>query len=159
MGPCSGGAGLMGGAAVWYCCTMCAEAAKRAEDDPQGVEERRQAALEVSFLEAVRGRLGDDVPTLKALGDLYTKTGRVDDGLQTDLLLAGLCPDDGGVWYNLACSHSLKGTVEAGLQALARALERGYRDVEWMLRDPDLMALRRDPRFMELIGRPPPDGA
>lgn len=110
-------------------------------------------AVEIGFLEGVRTRLGDDVPTLKALADLYTRAGRLADGLALDLRLAGLCPDDALVRYNLACSYAVTGSPDEAFDALSRAVELGYRDGLWMKHDEDLKTLRGDPRFQSLIER------
>ena len=63
-------------------------------------------------------------------------------------------------YYNLACTHALLGDVELALDYLAREF-RGIgrspgavsRQREWARTDPDLAALRGDPRFEELVGR------
>jgi hypothetical protein len=43
--------------------------------------------------------------------------------------------------------------IDPGFFALQRSLELGYRHVKWLRRDPDLRALRRDPRFARLLRR------
>lgn len=107
--------------------------------------------IELRFLEGVCKRCPDDVRVLKALGDLYTRVGACDKGLEVDLHLARACPDEPEVWYNLGCSHALVGNKEDAFRALARALELGYDDVEWMSKDNDLESIRRDPRFHTLL--------
>ena len=108
---------------------------------------------EIAFLEAVRQRCPRHVGTLKALGDLYTRTGRVEDGLRVDLRLVRLCPRDDMVWYNLGCSYALTGHSERAFHALERAVDLGYDDAGWMNRDEDLASLRCDPRFTRLLNR------
>ncbi|MBK8180730.1 MAG: hypothetical protein IPK67_17920 [Planctomycetes bacterium] len=61
--------------------------------------------------------------------------------------------------YNLACTHALLGDRERALEYLARELRPGGRSpgaIErqrvWARTDPDLAALRDDPRFRELVG-------
>ena len=63
--------------------------------------------VELRFLEGVARRKPDDVLVFKALGDLYTRIGKVDAGLQADLKLVQLCPRESEVWYNLGCSYAL----------------------------------------------------
>lgn len=121
----------------------------------------RPQRVEMSFLESVRRRLPAHQRTLEALGHLYTRTGRFADGLQVDEALTRLRPEDPVAWYNLACSQALTGQPESALQALGRALELGYDDVEWIRGDPDLKSLQDDPRFQALLAdrRRPADGA
>ena len=56
-------------------------------------------------------------------------------------------PDNPNVLYNLACVESLAGEHDAALEHLARALELDPRGREWSKGDPDLDAIRADPRF------------
>jgi len=108
---------------------------------------------EISFLEAVARRCPQDVDVLKALGDLYTRTGRYEDGLKTDLELAGLCPRESLVWYNLACSYALLNRSEEALASLERSIVLGYRDARWIREDRDLDSLKKDQRFISLLQR------
>ncbi len=108
---------------------------------------------EIGFLEALTRRCPGDAEILKALGDLYTKTGRHEDGLRTDLALSQLCPREPLVWYNLACSYALLAARDDALTALQRAADLGYRDHHWLRQDDDLAALRDDPRFVALVER------
>ena len=108
---------------------------------------------EMSFLEALARRCPQDVDVLKALGDLYTRTGRSEDGLKTDLALARLCPRASLVWYNLACSYALLGRIDEALMSLERSIVLGYRDARWIREDRDLDALKKDQRFISLLQR------
>ena len=118
---------------------------------PEEQEEERNQ--ELVFLEAVRNRCPRHVGVLKALGDIYTRTGRIGEGLDVDCRLARLCPRDDMVWYNLGCSYALAGHGNRAFHALGRAVDLGYRDVEWMREDGDLASLREDPRFTQLVTR------
>jgi tetratricopeptide (TPR) repeat protein len=106
---------------------------------------------ELNFLEKIQGRLPEDAEVLRALADLYTSTGKVEEGLRIDERLSQLCADDPLVWYNLGCSLSLSGRLDDALEALSKALEMGYDDYEWMKKDGDLSALRGDARFESML--------
>ncbi len=114
---------------------------------------RRSDRVEMLFLESVRRRCPGHGPVLVALGDLYTKAGHFQDGLEVDLELIQLCPSDPVVWYNLACSYALTGKSEASFQALEKAIQLGYDDAYSMKKDPDLEAVRGHPKFQELLSR------
>ena len=107
--------------------------------------------VELGFFEAVAARLPNDDEVLKALGDLYTRVGRYEDGLAVDQRLAELCPDDSLVWYNLACSLALLSRRAPALRALKRSIELGYDDAEWMRQDEDLKSLRDERGFKTLL--------
>jgi non-specific serine/threonine protein kinase len=61
-----------------------------------------------------------------------------------------LRPNDALVLYNAACSFcAIKKKPEA-MDALSKAWRAGYRDPEWVRRDPDLGILHGDPEFEKL---------
>lgn len=113
----------------------------------------RADRVEIGFLESIAARCPRDAEVMKALGDLYTRVGRVSDGLAIDLELVRLCACDPVVWYNLGCSHALSGEKDAAFGALTKAIELGYADVECLRKDGDLANLRDDARFEELCVR------
>jgi hypothetical protein len=53
--------------------------------------------------------------------------------------------------YNSACARSLQGQVDEGLRLLALAVREGFTDARAIEGDEDLAALRRSPRFDELV--------
>lgn len=115
-------------------------------------KEISQADLtEMDFLEKIMKRLPEDVDVLEALGDLYTRVGRYEDGLAVDRTLARIQPGDSNVWYNLGCSLALLNKRDEALKALRHAVELGYTDREWMCRDSDLKSLRDDGDFKTLL--------
>jgi Zn-dependent protease len=60
--------------------------------------------------------------------------------------------------YNAACSLARLGRVDEGLDWLGRALRAGFDDLEALEQDPDLAALRGDPRFVEIRALSSPSG-
>ena len=114
-------------------------------------DDKREAETEVRFLEGVRRRCPDDDRVWRALAELYTRVGRYEDGLAEDLKLAAAFPGEPDVWYNLACSHALLEQVDDAFEALHNAVECGYSNVEWMKQDEDLLSIRKDPRFKQVI--------
>jgi tetratricopeptide (TPR) repeat protein len=108
-------------------------------------------AVELGFLEKVFQRLPEDIEILQALADLYTKTGKYQEGLEIDIKLSQQLPNDDMVWYNLGCSYSLTNHPDEAFEALTNAVELGYGDYDWMKTDPDLNKLHADPRFESLL--------
>jgi tetratricopeptide (TPR) repeat protein len=115
--------------------------------------ERRELDVEISFLQGVVRRDPDFVEALQVLGDAYTRRGRFDAGLEVDEALSKLCPHDPMVLYNLACSYALTKRHEQAGAALLRAVELGYKDFKWLMKDPDLESLRKHPVFDKIKAR------
>ena len=107
--------------------------------------------IELRFLEKVAKRLPEDIELLQALAELYTKTGQYKAGLQVDIKLSHLAPNDDLVWYNLGCSYALTAHFDEAFDALAKSIDLGYGDYDWMKTDPDLGSLHADPRFESLL--------
>lgn len=115
--------------------------------------------VELMLLEGVARRLPDDDSVLRALGDLYTRVGRYEDGLAIDRRLVKLCPQDAMAWYNLGCSLALLDMHAPAMRALRRAVALGYDDAEWMSRDLDLRSLRENRAFKTLLKKLSGEGA
>jgi len=62
-------------------------------------------------------------------------------------------PHDAAVLYNVACVYVLLGDLDASLQALEQAVDRGFAHKAWLEHDADLDVLRDRPRFKELLAR------
>jgi len=118
--------------------------AKPTKPDPQ---------FEIEFYEGILRRNRDYTEVVGLLGALYTRVGRITDGLKMDRRLVRLEPDNPTAHYNLACSLALCKKRPAAIQSLRKAVSLGYDDVDWMLQDPDLEILKTDPEFLNLLGQ------
>jgi len=107
--------------------------------------------FEVQFFEGILRRNPKDSSVIEILGGLYTKQGRINDGLRMDRRLVRLQPENSTAHYNLACSLALKNRTPEALRTLARSVELGYADYAWMLQDPDLESLRENPGYKKLL--------
>jgi Flp pilus assembly protein TadD len=112
--------------------------------------EQRDLDTKIEFIEGLVRRDPDYVDALQILGDHYTQRGRITEGLQVDERLARLEPQNPLVFSHLACSYSLAGEFDRAAAALEKALQLGYRDFDWLARDPDLKKFRAQPAFDEL---------
>ena len=111
---------------------------------------QRDLDVKIGFMEGLVQRAPDYVEALQLLGDHYTQRGRYAEGLKVDERLAELEPGSSLVFYNLACSYSLTEQFDRAAQALEKALQLGYRDFNWLARDPDLRKLRQQPVYRSL---------
>ncbi|MBP6507629.1 MAG: hypothetical protein KA257_08685 [Opitutaceae bacterium] len=109
------------------------------------------SAYEIGFFESVLRRAPDYSEVIEILGGLYTKHGRIADGLRMDRRLVKLLPRNATAHYNLACSLALLQRKTAAIHSLLRAVELGYTDFDWMSQDPDLDALKPHPGFQALL--------
>lgn len=108
-------------------------------------------AFDIAFFEGVYRNIRDYPEALEILGGLYTRVGRIDDGLRIDRRLVRLCPENATARYNLACSLCLRGRLADAMRALSAAIKLGYDDARWMQRDPDLKAIRELDAFKDLM--------
>ena len=113
-------------------------------------QERRDLDIEIGFIEGVIQRDPQFIEALQILGDDYTRRGKFVNGLKIDEQLARLRPDDSTVLYNLACSYALTKRFVRAANALSRALDSGYDDFKWMMKDPDLKKLRDHSLFKKV---------
>jgi tetratricopeptide (TPR) repeat protein len=122
------------------------------------LRKRSQLDFEIEFFERILSRDPNYVEVLINLGDLFTQKGCLRRALQVDLRLARLCPNNPEVLYNLACSQSMLGHSADALEALRRAVNLGFDDLEHLISDPDLSGVRSHPGFQRLVadlaGRP-----
>ncbi len=107
--------------------------------------------FEIAFYEKLLTAYPDFIDVLLPLGDAYTKRHLYDKGLQVDLRLAQLRKDDPLSWYNLACSYSLLSRIDEAFESMQRAIALGYRDVQYLQKDPDLINIRRTPKYRQLL--------
>ena len=112
--------------------------------------EQRELDTKIEFIEGLVRRDPNYVDALQLLGDHYTQRGRIVEGLKVDERLARLEPQNPLVFYNLACSYSLSGEIDHAVNALEKALQLGYRDFDWLAKDPDLKELRAHAAFDDL---------
>ncbi|MGD0349060.1 MAG: hypothetical protein ABSB84_01925 [Verrucomicrobiota bacterium] len=112
--------------------------------------EQRDLGVKIEFVEGLVRREPDYVDALQLLGDHYTQSGRYVEGLKVDERLARLQPGDALVFYNLACSYSLTEQFDHAALALEKALNLGYRDFNWLAKDPDLHKLRQQPVYRDI---------
>lgn len=107
--------------------------------------------FEITFFETVLRRNPQYTDVIELLGGLYTKQGRIADGLKMDRRLVRLQPSNATAHYNLACSLALSRRKTDALRSLQTAVDLGYKDLDWMSQDPDLETLKEDPDFQRLL--------
>tara|TARA_R100000027_G_scaffold67429_1_gene66085 strand:- start:9867 stop:10277 length:411 start_codon:yes stop_codon:yes gene_type:complete len=108
-------------------------------------------SFEIEFFENLSRRNPKDVRVLEVLAHYYTRSGKIGDGLRVDRRIVRHDPDNPIAHYNLACSLALKNRKDDAVASLRDAVERGYTDADWMVKDEDLKNLREFIPFLELV--------
>jgi tetratricopeptide (TPR) repeat protein len=113
-------------------------------------QQSKDLDVKIKFMEGIVRRDPEYIEALQLLGDHYTQRGHYERGLKVDEQLSRLEPANPLVFYNLACSYSLIGEVDAAATSLEKALALGYRDFKWLAKDPDLKTLRKHPLYRDI---------
>ena len=109
--------------------------------------------LEIDICESILKKVPNDIHALTTLGALYTQRGLFEKGLEIDIKLCRLRPDDPSAHYNLACSLSLLEKKDEAVDALEKAVDRGYTDYTHMRSDKDIDNIRDHPLYQRLVDR------
>jgi len=112
---------------------------------------KEDPSFDITFYESILRRDPNYADVVEILGGLYTKVGRVADGLKMDRKLVRLMPDNATAHYNLACSLALSKRRSDAMTSLKQAVALGYSDFDWMTQDPDLEDLKNHPEFVRLL--------
>ncbi|MDP8253122.1 MAG: hypothetical protein P9X27_01835 [Candidatus Kaelpia aquatica] len=107
--------------------------------------------FEIEFTDKLIQENPDYIDGLILLGGLLTKDKQYQGALEIDCRLKDLRPDDPIIFYNLACDYSLLNKKSLSLKALEDSLRLGYKDIDFIFKDPDLENLRSSKRFPQLI--------
>jgi serine/threonine protein kinase/Tfp pilus assembly protein PilF len=108
----------------------------------------------IDALENHLKKVPEDARARIHLGIMYVAAGRNEDALRETKLAMLLRPNEATVLYNAACAFCTMRQKTEALDALRRAWDAGFRDVDWVRRDPDLELLRGDPEFERLYPAP-----
>jgi tetratricopeptide (TPR) repeat protein len=109
-------------------------------------------AAEAAYLKI----LNQDTENFEAraqLGSVYLRLGDFEKSKIYLQKAMNLRPEDSRPYYNMACTYAKMRETEGAIALLKQAVAKGFKDFEWMRRDPDLESVRNDPRFRNLTER------
>jgi tetratricopeptide (TPR) repeat protein len=116
---------------------------------------------EREILAARRRALGldhrDTLETMDALATTLASEGKFEEAkrlLDERLTITRRKPDQDGLaegLYSYACAAAIAGHPDEALEQLRRAIDHGYTDVRHIAADKDLISLRGNPRFENLV--------
>lgn len=106
----------------------------------------------VYLKEAVRLDRNSQAASLN-LGLLYHSMQRYDSAIAYIQNAIRLDPTKGKMYYQLACSYALDNKPEQAIVYLRQAYERGYKNTETLLSDPDLSGLKDYKEFQAILDK------
>ena len=149
------------------------EEAARLCREANGVREDYQSAFFAAQASEASGNAGEDYRTALEVVERHmemnpddpraatmravclARAGRREEGLHWARQALAIDPLDAGVRYNVACLYAVEGAHGEALDCLEAVVAAGFRNREWMERDPDLASLRESSRFRSLMDRMP----
>ena len=103
--------------------------------------------FEFNFCKSLYEKLPNDKRVIALLAELYTQNGFYDAGLELDRKLVAMDSNDSIARCNLACSLVLMSELNEALECLKEAIRSGFKELKWILEDPDLANLRETEAF------------
>jgi tetratricopeptide (TPR) repeat protein len=94
----------------------------------------------------------EDVRARMTLACNYAALGKKEDAVRQLKTAVALRPGESNVLYNAACTYALLERTAEALDMLKKAIDSGWSNLEWIMRDPDLIILHGDPEFQRLCG-------
>ena len=110
-----------------------------------------QVAFDIEFFDKVLQRNPDHVDSLRQQVEMMAGRGNYARALELDLRLVKMRPTDRVAYYNLACSLSMLGRIEAAIDALEQAILLGYDDIPHLEIDSDLDPIRCVSKFWDML--------
>jgi len=119
---------------------------------------RRQDEMKVRLAsaDAIQGHLEMNPHDTRALiigAAQLCIIGEQEKGLEMAERALGQDENHPNLFYNAACFYALQGDIDRSLELLARAVELGWGNRDWLETDSDLDSLRADHRFVALLKR------
>ncbi len=85
------------------------------------------------------------------LAGFYARFGKEQEAIREAEAAMRLRPNDNRILYNAACTFGVLNKKAESLSFLKKAVETGYLNRDWLLRDPDLACLRVDAEFEQIF--------
>ena len=93
----------------------------------------------------------EDVRARILLAAHYASFKEPDEATKELQIAVALRPNDSNILYNAACVYGLLGKKKDALEAVKRAIDAGYHNLDWIARDSDLACLHEEEEFKRLL--------
>ena len=103
-----------------------------------------------AYSEAIRINPTDH-SSMSSKGLVLAQIGKYDEALQCVKKAVDINPSSESAWYNLACVYSVREDKANALKYLKIAIEKGFREVSHIGRDPAFNFIRNEPEFQKII--------
>jgi Flp pilus assembly protein TadD len=84
-------------------------------------------------------------------GNAYWHLGKYEESFADYQMAIKLNPEDPNAYYNMACKHALRKNDSEACAWLQKAVEKGFRQWEFIKKDSDLDAIRTAPCYGEIM--------
>jgi serine/threonine protein kinase len=119
----------------------------------------RARSVRLRFMQALERQLEqvpEDVRARILLAVTRASQGDAAQAVRELEQAVALRPNDANILYNAACVYGRLNMKPEALGMLRRAKQRGFPNVDWAQRDPDLACLHDDPEFKQFLAEPAP---
>lgn len=107
----------------------------------------------IQTFEAHLREVPEDARARSLLASYYAEVDRTEDAKREATMSMMLRPNEPLILYNAACTFCKLNQKAEALDALSKAWRAGYRETDWVWRDPDLAILHDEPEFERLFPR------
>ena len=104
----------------------------------------------IQALEAHIREVPEDARARSLVASDYAEIGRTEDAKREATMAITLRPNESSILYNAACTFCGLNMKAEAMDALTKAWRAGFKDTDWVRRDPDLAILMDDPEFERL---------
>jgi serine/threonine protein kinase len=118
----------------------------------------RAGSVRLRFAQALERQLEqvpEDVRARIMLAVIHASLGDAGQAVRELEQAVALRPNDANILYNAACVYGRLKMKPEALGMLRRAKQRGFPNMDWAERDPDLACLHDDPEFKQFLAERP----
>ena len=85
------------------------------------------------------------------IGNGFLEEGKYQRALVEYKRALDVAPKSTTAWYNLACAYSRLERGDEAVEALAKSIECGYDELDWIKKDPDLDNIREHKGYIKIV--------
>ncbi|HZK78703.1 MAG TPA: tetratricopeptide repeat protein, partial [Gemmatimonadaceae bacterium] len=114
-------------------------------------EEKTHLRRGLSLMEGSLELNPDDARAANLAAGVFASLGEAEPAIKYAERSLAIDPEDPMLLYNVACMYSSLGRIDQAITCLERAVEKGFGHREWIDNDPDLNAIRDNPKYQAIV--------